>query len=253
MDSRLRGNDGKDTSDVIFPEAGVHWCSPIMHAGAPDTTIAGDRFVVPANSTGAPSPVIPAKAGMKVRTARPGTSPTVIPAKAGIHRCSPMACDRTSDTSAAGAITVIPAKAGIHRCSPMACDRAPDTPAAGAIAVIPAKAGIHRCSPMACDRAPDTPAAGAIAVIPAKAGIHGSCRQPFQICSRAELGCARAGNPGYRPTTDSSQRKCGRMIRSMKSSTCSISGAAGWMVTCSMPASSSVRSLATMSPTLPSR
>ena len=50
-----------------------------------------------------------------------------------------------------------------------------------------------------------------------------------------------------------SQRKCGRMIRSMNSSTCSMSGAAGWMVTCSMPASSSVRSLATMSPTLPSR
>ena len=49
------------------------------------------------------------------------------------------------------------------------------------------------------------------------------------------------------------QRKCGSMIRSIHSSTCSISGAAGWMVTCSIPASSSALSLATTSPTPPSR
>ncbi len=54
-------------------------------------------------------------------------------------------------------------------------------------------------------------------------------------------------------TLAETQRKCGRMIRSMNSSTCSMSGAAGWMVTCSIPASSSALSLATMSPTLPSR
>ncbi len=70
----------------------------------------------------------------------------IIPAKAEIHRCSPMACGRIPDTSAAGAIAVIPAKAGIHRCSPITRMDAPDAPSACAVAVIPAFAGIHRFS-----------------------------------------------------------------------------------------------------------
>ena len=37
------------------------------------------------NDTSSANPVIPAEAGMIVRTACPGTPPTVIPAEAGIH------------------------------------------------------------------------------------------------------------------------------------------------------------------------
>ena len=43
---------------------------------------------------------------------------------------------------------VIPAKAGIHRLSPIAHGGAPDTPIASVPSDIPAKAGIHRCSPI---------------------------------------------------------------------------------------------------------
>ena len=43
---------------------------------------------------------------------------------------------------------VIPAKAGIHRCSPLTHGGAPDTAIAIGPAAIPAKAGIHRCSPL---------------------------------------------------------------------------------------------------------
>ena len=46
----------------------------------------------------------------------------------------------------AGDRAVIPAEAGIHRCSPFACDRTPDTSTSAGLAVIPAKPGIHAAS-----------------------------------------------------------------------------------------------------------
>ena len=61
---------------------------------------------------------VPAKAGTKVRTARPGTPPDVIPAEAGMT---------TWQGVAPKAMAVIPAKAGIHAASaaPPTVERAP--------------------------------------------------------------------------------------------------------------------------------
>ena len=131
--------------------------------------------------------------------------------------------------------SVIPAKAGVR-----VRTARPGTPSS----VIPAKAGVRVRTAR-----PGTPSS----VIPAEGGSP-SILLAIVPSARLERPWKRTSGSSWRLTsTDSSQRKCGWMIRSMNSSTCSMSGAAGWMVTCSMPASSSVLSLATMSPTLPSR
>ena len=60
-----------------------------------DSRLRGNDF------TGAHA-VIPAKAGMIVRAAHARRPPAVIPAKAGIHRCSPVTYGAATDTSFAG-------------------------------------------------------------------------------------------------------------------------------------------------------
>ena len=69
MDSRLRGNDGGAASRLRGNDGGT-----------------GSRLG--GNDGGYAGTVIPAEAGMIVRTAQPGTPPAVIPAKAGIHTAS---------------------------------------------------------------------------------------------------------------------------------------------------------------------
>ena len=74
--------------------------------------------------------VIPAKAGMTAATkmdggSLPPTATTVIPSKAGMT---------VRTASARRPSSVIPAKAGIHRCSPLAHDGAPDTSIADDVA-----------------------------------------------------------------------------------------------------------------------
>ena len=84
MDSRLRGNDGKNAGPVAPAKARV------MVRTVPTAT---PSSVIPAQAemtartaqAGTPSSAIPAEAGITVRTAHPAAPPAVIPAQAGIH------------------------------------------------------------------------------------------------------------------------------------------------------------------------
>ena len=71
---------------------------------------------------------------MPLLTEHAGAHPAVIPAKAGIHRCSRHTYGGAPDTSNAGVLAVICAKTGM----PLLTEHAGTLPA-----VIPAKAGIH--------------------------------------------------------------------------------------------------------------
>ena len=86
--------------------------------------------------------VIPAKAGLIVRTAQTGTPST--PMRLSLLTVIPAKAEMTVRTAySRRPPTVIPAQAGIHWCSSHTHAGAPDTPITGVPSVIPAQAGIH--------------------------------------------------------------------------------------------------------------